>query len=103
MATPRASGPTLMTDLPSIQTSPWSGSNTPAIRRSRVVLPHPEGPNTTTHSPLSTSSDRPDRTFLLPKDLEADFTARYSIAFPPRPYPHQGCAHQPSKLVRRPA
>src|SRR5438309_7193194 len=82
MATPRASGPTLMTDLPSIQTSPWSGSSTPAIRRSRVVLPHPEGPNTTTQSPLPTSSDRPSRTLFLPKDLETDFTSRYAMTFP---------------------
>src|SRR5665213_2907881 len=37
--------------------SPASASSTPAIRRSSTVFPAPEGPNTTTISPVSALSE----------------------------------------------
>ena len=42
--------------------SPASGRTVPAISRSSVVLPLPDGPQTTTVSPLSTVSDTPSST-----------------------------------------
>ncbi len=76
MATPRDSGPTSLTGLPSIQTSPWSGSSTPAMSRSSTVFPQPDGPKTTMHWPRSTSSERPSSTFRLPNALVAFLTSR---------------------------
>src|SRR5436305_4067050 len=38
------------------RTSPESGRSSPAIKRSRVDLPHPEGPRSTRNSPMSLPS-----------------------------------------------
>ncbi len=44
---------------PAIRTVPASGVSKPAIRRSSVVLPQPDGPSRATTSPCSTHSDVP--------------------------------------------
>ena len=44
---------------PASQISPLSGTSSPAISRSSVVLPQPLGPRMTTASPAATSSDTP--------------------------------------------
>jgi hypothetical protein len=52
MAMSRSVGPIVLTILPSIETSPAEIDSSPAIMRSRVDLPQPDGP-TSTHSALS--------------------------------------------------
>src|SRR4051794_16329582 len=51
MASPRSAAGTLVTSCPSMETTPLVGRSSPAIRRSRVDLPQPEGPTNTTNSP----------------------------------------------------
>ena len=55
----------LMT-TPSIDTSPRETSSSPAIIRSTVVLPHPDGPTRTNSSPSSTWRSRSATTHPLP-------------------------------------
>ena len=43
--------------LPSMRMRPLSGVSNPAISRSNVVLPQPEGPSSAKNSPRSTISD----------------------------------------------
>ena len=42
---------------PSSVITPLSGVSSPAIERSVVVLPHPDGPSSVNNSPLATSKD----------------------------------------------
>src|SRR5438132_11474755 len=65
MATLRARGGNALTTRPPICTVPDVGSSSPAIRRSVVVLPHPEGPSSTTSSPSAICKDR-SRTACVP-------------------------------------
>jgi hypothetical protein len=51
MAMPRFAGGRSLTDLPSIIISPLVTSSSPAIIRSSVDLPQPDGPTKTTNSP----------------------------------------------------
>ena len=51
MAMPRSAGATSLTSLPSMARSPAVMSSSPAIIRSSVDLPQPEGPTNTTNSP----------------------------------------------------
>ena len=44
-------------------------SSSPAIMRSSVDLPQPDGPTRTTNSPSAMSIETPLITFTLPKDL----------------------------------
>ena len=62
MAMPRLTGGRSLTRLPSMMMSPEVTSSRPAIIRSNVDLPQPEGPTKTTNSPLRTSSSMPLRT-----------------------------------------
>ena len=50
--TPRRCGGRCSTDSPSISTSPASGRSSPAISRSTVVLPQPDGPSSAAHAPV---------------------------------------------------
>ncbi len=51
MAMSRALGARSLTTRPSMAIEPAVISSSPAIMRSRVDLPHPEGPTRTTNSP----------------------------------------------------
>jgi hypothetical protein len=51
----RSLGGRSLTTFPSIRTSPEVIVSRPAIIRSAVVFPHPDGPTKTTNSPLATS------------------------------------------------
>ena len=51
MATPRSAGSTSVTSSPPIKIAPPLVSSRPAIMRSSVDLPQPEGPTNTTNSP----------------------------------------------------
>ena len=60
--------------MPSILNVPPVGLSSPAMIRSRVVLPEPEGPSSATSSPESICSDMPSRAVKLPKVLMISFT-----------------------------
>ncbi len=54
------------TRRPATSTVPASGVSKPAIRRSSVVLPQPEGPSRATISPRSTQSDASTTAGVVP-------------------------------------
>src|SRR3984885_10992677 len=58
MARLRSFGHMLFIGLPPMRTTPAVGTSKPAIIRSVVVLPHPDGPTMTRNSPSSTSRFR---------------------------------------------
>src|SRR5215471_10648526 len=55
MARSRACGGMLLTSVPSIRMRPLVGTSRPAINRSTVLLPLPDGPTSTSNSPCATS------------------------------------------------
>src|SRR5437660_8334721 len=65
----RVCGGSRMTSRPAIRMAPPLASRKPAIMRSVVVLPQPEGPSSTTNSPSATSSDRSSTASVSPKRL----------------------------------
>src|ERR1700676_1620138 len=69
MDRPRLAGGTSTTFFPSIRILPPETSSSPAIRRSSVVLPHPEGPTKTTKEPSSMSRSAPLMILTGPNDL----------------------------------
>ena len=58
-----------MTSSPPTRTVPEVGSLKPAIIRSVVVLPHPDGPSREKNSPLTMSRSSPSTTVVPPKTL----------------------------------
>src|SRR5262249_8789206 len=76
MASPRSDAGTSLTRSPPISISPELGCSSPAIRRSKVDLPQPDGPTNTTNSPSSISRSTPWMTRNPPKDLATDLRAR---------------------------
>ena len=71
MLTGRAYGGTAFIFTPSIRICPSSGVSKPAIRRSNVVLPQPEGPRRAKNSPRSTESDTRSTAAVVAKLLLA--------------------------------
>ncbi|SCM75769.1 hypothetical protein KL86PLE_30216 [uncultured Pleomorphomonas sp.] len=69
MATPRSEGGVSVTSAPSMAMRPEVVSSRPAISRSKVDLPQPDGPTKTTNSPLSTSRSTEWMTASSPKLL----------------------------------
>src|SRR5207237_3663426 len=65
----RCFGATRLTTLPPMLTSPSVISSSPAIIRSKVDLPHPEGPTRTQNSPSAMSMSTPRITCVEPKFL----------------------------------
>src|SRR5438105_2824948 len=61
--------------------SPESGVSSPAMHLSVVVLPQPEGPRSTTKSPLPTSSDTLSTATLLPNFLKRFTSLTFVIYF----------------------
>ena len=83
MAMPRLAGGALSTFSPSIRTSPEVASSSPAMTRSSVDLPQPDGPTKMTNSPSSTSRSMPFSTSTLPKDLRTFSSFREpTVLFP---------------------
>src|SRR5262245_53408280 len=58
------------------RTEPLSAVSSPAITRSSVVLPEPEGPSSARNSPSSASSDTDLSTGERPKDLRMSVISR---------------------------
>src|SRR6267154_2716506 len=69
MAKPRSPGAASVISLPSIEMVPEVVSSKPAIRRSRVDLPQPEGPTKTMNSPSLISKSAPGMMTCSPKAL----------------------------------
>ena len=69
MPRPRLLGGNPVTFRPPMVTRPVSGRSNPAIRRSVVVLPQPDGPSSASISPAATSSFSGCRTRVPPKLL----------------------------------
>ncbi len=70
MAMPRSAAGTLFMVLPPIDSSPDVISSSPAIMRSSVDLPQPEGPTNTTSSRSATDSETSRTASTLPKFLQ---------------------------------
>src|SRR5947209_17081667 len=73
----RCLGGTRFTTLPPIATSPSLISSSPAIMRSSVDLPQPDGPTSTQNSPSAMATSTPRITGVDPKRL---WTPRMSTA-----------------------
>src|SRR5258708_5016266 len=69
MAMSRSLGATVFTTRLPIRTSPTEISSSPAIMRSSVLLPQPEGPTRTQNSPSAIETSTPWTTSVLPNDL----------------------------------
>src|SRR5947208_753924 len=55
-----------VTSRPPTTMRPWSGVSKPAMSRSVVVLPHPDGPNSAKNSPARMSSDTASTALTVP-------------------------------------
>src|SRR5262245_27475530 len=69
IAIPRFAAGVSLTRSPSMRNSPSLISSSPAIMRSSVDLPQPDGPTKTTNSPSAMSMSAPWTTSKLPKRL----------------------------------
>ena len=69
MAIPRSAGSTLTTLLPPMRRSPALICSSPAIIRSKVDLPQPDGPTKTQNSPSAISRSMPLMIEIDPKDF----------------------------------
>src|SRR3970282_2779096 len=69
MAMSRFLGGTSFTTRPSTRISPEVTVSSPAIMRSTVDLPQPDGPTRPTHSPSAMTADMPRITGVAPKLL----------------------------------
>src|SRR5258706_14445409 len=66
---PRSFGRTLLPTRPPVVTIPPEIPSSPAIMRSTVDLPQPDGPTSTQNSPSSPSTSTPCTPSVEPKDL----------------------------------
>src|SRR5262245_12774413 len=82
MAMSRSLGATRFTTRPPMAMSPPVISSSPAIMRSSVDLPQPEGPTSTQNSPSSMPRSMPCTTLVEPKDLCTPFSATSAMLFP---------------------
>src|SRR3954468_2567376 len=83
MAMSRSLGCTLLTTRSPIEIVPEVMFSRPASMRSRVDLPQPEGPTSTTNSPSSIGMVTPCSTSKLPNDLRTSRIWTDDIQFPP--------------------
>src|SRR5215475_12915496 len=87
MAMSRSLGWTLLTTRSPIEIVPEVMFSSPASMRSKVDLPQPEGPTSTTNSPSSIGMVTPCRTSKLPNDLRTSRIWTDDIHFPPQNFP----------------
>ncbi len=85
MAMSRALGGTSLTTRPPMAMSPLEMFSSPAIMRSSVDLPQPEGPTRMTNSPSSISTETPCRISVAPNALRTFLmeTLAMVLSFPP--------------------
>src|SRR6476469_10232829 len=86
MATPRLPASTRVTSRSPSEIVPADDSSRPAIVRSRVVLPQPDGPRSAKNSPSATDRSRPS-TARTPFGYTVDspVSSMAAIGTPPRP------------------
>src|SRR5579859_782619 len=83
----RSLGWTLLTTRSPIEIVPEVMFSSPASILSKVDLPQPDGPTSTTNSPSSIGMDTPCRTSKLPNDLRTSRIWTDDIHFPPEKFP----------------
>src|SRR6218665_3509681 len=83
MARLRLAGGRSVMACPSRRISPELASSRPAMRRSRVDLPQPEGPRKTQNSRSSMRRSTPLMTRVSPKDLVRDWISRRAMGRAP--------------------
>ena len=84
MAMRRSAGASSLTSRPPMESSPAPIVSSPAMMRSNVVLPQPEGPTKTQNSPSFTSRLMSWRISTVPKDLEMPRRVTSGMAISPR-------------------
>src|SRR3954453_22990791 len=86
MAMPRWAGGRSLTSMPSIHNSPSVISSSPAIRRSKVDLPQPDGPTKTTNSLSRMSRSIPlmmvssPKLLIMPRNLTSAMSSPVSLS-----------------------
>jgi hypothetical protein len=85
MAMSRSRGAMSFTTSPLIAISPPVTVSSPAIMRSVVDFPHPEGPTNTTNSRSATSKSMPCTTCICPYFLMSFLTETCAITLSPYP------------------
>src|SRR5205085_10151178 len=101
IAMPRAAGGRAVTSRPPMQTVPEVGASRPAMMRSVVDLPQPEGPSSTQNEPASTSNEMPSSARDSPQCL-ATFSSLMADtgAFSPKMTPpYRPCRESPAMLL----
>src|SRR5215469_17488646 len=93
----RSYGGNPVTSAPSTTMRPLSGISKPAIIRSNVVLPQPEGPSSAWRLPRSTLSDTSSTTAVVPKCLDTPTISSSAI----RVYRHSRESGNPRPPVLR--
>src|SRR5215471_1929237 len=63
-----------------MRTSPPVGCSRPAMSRSKVVLPQPDGPSRTRYSPSSVTRSMPSTAVVCPNSLRSDLVSTTAIA-----------------------
>ena len=96
MLTLRLNGGTVATGSPSSRTSPSVGCSKPAIMRSVVVLPQPDGPSSEKNSPSAIVRSRSSTAVAAPKRFVTPSKRTASLIAPSLPL------STPSPLSRRP-
>src|SRR5918994_5558517 len=86
MASLRLAGASPVTSRPSMLMMPAVGSSNPAISRSSVDLPQPDGPTKTTNSPFSMTRSMPGMMIVDPNDLETCLSVMFPMVSSPRGY-----------------
>src|ERR1700733_7212449 len=86
----RSLGWTLLTTRSPIEIVPDVMFSSPASIRSRVDLPHPEGPTSTTKAPSSIGIDTPCRTSNPPNDFRTSRICTDDIDIPPKTHAPEG-------------
>ena len=72
------------TSIPSMKTEPRSGCSSPAMMRSSVDLPQPDGPSRAKNSPVSIRSETPASAVTAPNRLQIPSTLTASVMAPLR-------------------
>src|SRR5205085_2327691 len=81
--TPRFCGASTVASSPASLISPVSGVSSPAMTRSRVDFPEPDGPSSAVSEPLSTSIETSSSAWKSPKRLETFRTSMDIRRLPP--------------------
>src|SRR5215475_5150516 len=82
MAMSRSLGGRSLTTAPPIRIVPALTSSSPAIIRSKVDFPQPDGPTSTMNSPSAMARSMPCRTLTAPKDLLTPVMSIDAMAIP---------------------